>query len=87
MKHIDKVTLGVARKFKCFGGGEVDLRNGNPLSAALADGPIIFALGVSVKDVVRFVVNQQEPLSDAQLLDEVQRRGLVAPECNARGGA
>ena len=28
-----------------------------------------------------------EVISDANLIDEVQRRGLVVPECNARGGA
>lgn len=57
---IDQITTAIARRFRCFGSGQASI--GNPLSAALADGPPMFALGVDVAQVVRAVVEEmREP--------------------------
>lgn len=58
------ITNDVARQFRCFGGGRIT--PGNPLSAALADGPAQFAAGVDVADVVAFVLSTYIQLQSPQ---------------------
>ena len=56
----DKVQLIVAdvgTRFRTFGGG-VDQSDNNPLSSALKNSPLTFAAGVSVEEVVRFVLSE-----------------------------
>lgn len=49
----DRIIALIGQHFRTFGGG----RDGydNPCAAAMKDKPLMFAAGVSVKDVVRFV--------------------------------
>tara|TARA_R110000822_G_scaffold110654_3_gene240904 strand:+ start:10685 stop:10912 length:228 start_codon:yes stop_codon:yes gene_type:complete len=44
----------IASEFRGFGGGKSS--EFNPLSSALSDSPPVFALGVSVEDVVKRVL-------------------------------
>ena len=57
---VQKIVQATAKQFSSFGGGE--LKDGeNPIAAALKDGPARFAMGVSVEEVVRFVISAIEP--------------------------
>jgi hypothetical protein len=57
--HAEIVTA-VTENFRCFGGGRASGSEFNPLVSALSDGPPVFAAGVSVDDVVRFVAKRIE---------------------------
>ena len=52
--NIDRVTAIVAKRFRCFGGGNVS--PDNVISHALKDGPAVFAAGVDIKEVVSTVI-------------------------------
>ena len=52
----DVIVEKIVDRFSCFGGGRSVM--GNPIADALRDKPPVFAAGVSVKDVVRFVLRQ-----------------------------
>ena len=54
--EIDRLTEEVRKNFRCFGGGYYT--PGNPVSAALAEGPTQFAAGVDVREVVEFILRQ-----------------------------
>lgn len=59
-KDIEEIAGHVAAAFRTFGGGKVTF--GNPISHALRDEPPAFAAGVSVRDVVEFVLKGQEAI-------------------------
>lgn len=54
-QKIEQITELVSNRFNTFGGGKKSSW-GNPIAAALEDKPLVFAAGVSVRDVVEFVV-------------------------------
>ncbi len=51
---IPSIVAQVAAAYPSFGGGKVTM--GNPISAALKDKPPVFAAGVDINQVVRFVL-------------------------------
>jgi hypothetical protein len=51
----EEITKRIPKRFRCFGGGHIS-DVGNPISHALKDSPLQFALGVDVADVVAFVL-------------------------------
>lgn len=53
---VQNVTAEVAERFRTFGGGKVSASN--PISMALKNGPVQFAAGVDVRDVVIFVATR-----------------------------
>lgn len=56
---ITDIVSAVAAKFRTFGvGSSGPAVQGNPLASALADKPPVFALGVDVEEVVRFVLER-----------------------------
>ncbi len=55
-KEIDEIVALVARKFRTLGGGK---GGSSPIAAALKDSPLAFNHGVSVEEVVRFVVEKE----------------------------
>lgn len=59
-RKIDQITKLVGQNFMSFGGG----KGGNPLAEALKDGPLVFAAGVPVAEVVKFVAIQLVALDD-----------------------
>lgn len=68
----DIVTL-TAHRFNTFGGGK--RVEGNPLASAMIDSEPAFFAGVSVKDVVMFVIEQAAKLKPAATSsDESERR-------------
>jgi len=52
--NVKKIVEAVTDAFNTFGGGRVD--HNNPISIATKDRPAIFAAGVDVECVVRFVL-------------------------------
>jgi hypothetical protein len=52
-KLIDEITAELGSRFNTFGGGKADPFN--PVSKALQDNPLVFAMGVDVKSVVTLV--------------------------------
>ena len=50
----------VSKRFNSFGGGNMKHAEYNPIVSYLADGPPVFAAGVDVGEVVRFIVDQIE---------------------------
>lgn len=52
--EIDVIVDGVRDNFRTFGGGKFN--PGNPVSFALANRDLQFAAGVSVRDVVEFII-------------------------------
>ena len=52
-----KITSTVAKCFRCFGGGN-DGGGFNPIAAALAEQPPMFAAGVDVETVVACVLSE-----------------------------
>lgn len=56
-----QIVADVAQNFCCFGGGNVS--QGNPISIALADKSPMFAAGVDVGEVVRFILAQTSKLA------------------------
>lgn len=51
------IVNGITAQFRTFGGGSARAV-ASPISAAMQDGPPVFALGVDVREVVRFVMEQ-----------------------------
>lgn len=51
---LQPLVRAVAKKFPSFGGGRDD--NMNPIAHALREYPRTFAAGVSIEEVVRFVI-------------------------------
>ena len=64
-KVIEAIVSDIPSTFNTFGGGGPAY--GNPVAAAMQDGSLKFALGVSVEDVVIFVVDK---LIKGGLVDE-----------------
>jgi hypothetical protein len=58
MSTIDEIVAAVAANFSSFGGKSITPCN--PISAALKDKPPMFAMGVDIEDVVRFVMDALE---------------------------
>lgn len=58
---VGKITGLVARQFSCFGGGTRSVW-GNPIADALKDKAPSFAMGVDVRAVVEFVIQQYEEM-------------------------
>lgn len=54
-EETDRTTKLVAENFSTFGGGKAN--EWNPVSIALAKQPVMFAAGVDVKSVVKFVLD------------------------------
>lgn len=54
---VEAITRKIGERFHTFGGGRTPTP-GNPIAAALKDRPLIFAAGVDVADVVRFVLEE-----------------------------
>lgn len=52
-------TYRVVENFRCFGGGVSKAPRGNPIAIARANKPAEFAAGVSVEEVVRFILDQE----------------------------
>ncbi len=50
----ENITRAVGARFPTFGGGQTSMFN--PIVNATADKPLMFAAGVDVADVVRFIV-------------------------------
>ena len=68
--NISVITNLVTAKFRSFGGSQGSTTN--PIAAALCENPPMFAAGVDIKDVVRFVAEQLEspcPVLDFPMLD------------------
>jgi hypothetical protein len=59
---IEKITELAAQRFRSFGGGKAAF--GNPVAHALASEEVMFAAGVDIQDVVRFVLNAQSKLTN-----------------------
>lgn len=55
-KKVQRVVRAVARKFPSFGGGRYS--NTNIITRALKDKPPMFAAGVDIEAVVRFVLSR-----------------------------
>lgn len=72
-KLVRHITAEVGGQFRCFGNGRVT--PGNPISAALADGPLLFAAGVDVHDVVKLVLklNKQNESARRHFADAVRK--------------
>lgn len=60
---VDRITTALAHQFPSFGAKreQTGLYNVTPVSAAFADGPPVFALGVNIEAVVRAVLRWQDP--------------------------
>lgn len=56
-EQIRAIVAEIGVRFPCFGGG-VDIRFKTPVSEALKDGELVFAAGVPVEQVVRFVLEE-----------------------------
>lgn len=59
MPNVKKIVDAVTDAFNTFGGGRVDPTN--PISIATKDRPAMFAAGVDVENVVRFVLKSAKP--------------------------
>lgn len=57
-EEVTEIVNAIVKNFRCFGGGQGTA--GNPIAHALKDRPPVFAAGVDVEDVVRFVIQQVE---------------------------
>jgi len=57
MSQIDKITETIGTKFRTFGGGQ-RRKFDNPVAAAFADRPLMFAANVDVKTVVIAVLEE-----------------------------
>lgn len=51
------IVNGITGRFRTFGGGS-PRAVASPISVAMQDGPPVFAMGVDVREVVRFVMEQ-----------------------------
>jgi hypothetical protein len=58
MTEVERLTKMVTQKFATFGGGQKS--DTNSLFNAFSEQPPVFALGVDVGDVVRFVLKNIE---------------------------
>ena len=56
-KLVERIVAETAANFRGFGGGKKSSW-GNPISAALKGEPPMFAAGVDVEEVVRFVLGR-----------------------------
>lgn len=56
-QKILEIVQKVAQRFQTMGGG-AQVVDGNPLAITFQNKPPIFALGVDVEQVVRFVVSE-----------------------------
>jgi hypothetical protein len=54
---LNYLVISISKKFRTFGGGDKDTRN-NPIAVALRDKPLQFAVGVDVKEVIEFILNE-----------------------------
>lgn len=57
-EQIHTIVAEIGVRFRTFGGGVGSKTFMNPIAEALKDTPLTFAAGVSVEDVVRFVLEQ-----------------------------
>lgn len=53
----EQITIACANKFRSWGGGKTS--DYNPIVNALSGGPLEFAAGVDIKDVVSFVLAEK----------------------------
>lgn len=53
---VEAITREIQDRFRTMGGGRTTV--GNPIAAAMAEKPAIFALGVDVSEIVAFVIDQ-----------------------------
>lgn len=67
---VSKIVNEVCNHFRVFGGGEVVPANHNPIAHALKDEKPMFAAGVDVENVVRFVLEQQNTKTPPQTQTE-----------------
>lgn len=51
-----EIVDAIVKNFRCFGGGRVS--DSNPVAHWTKDAPPMFAMGVDVADVVRFVIDR-----------------------------
>lgn len=61
----------IGTHFPCFGGERPESNSNNPIDVWTRDGQLIFAMGVNVADVVRFVLEQagvKKPSTDSLCL-------------------
>lgn len=54
---VHRIVAEIGVRFPTFGGGVVSSFN-NPLAEAMKNRPLVFALGVSVEEVVRFILSE-----------------------------
>ena len=64
-REIERIVAEVAARFLTFGIGGYKVMN-NPISEWLAEKPPQFALGVSVEEVVRFVIERMKSAGRAE---------------------
>ena len=69
MSQIDKITETIGTKFRTFGGGQ-RRKFDNPVAAAFADRPLMFAANVDVKTVVIAVLE----LFVSMIVDMVEKK-------------
>lgn len=55
---VRRITVAVNEQFPSFGGGRSKGTSFNPIAAALKDKPPVFAAGVDIEEVVRFVLEE-----------------------------
>lgn len=55
---VTRVVVALSETFPSFGGGNMSGCNFNPLVSALKDEPPMFAAGVNIEQVVRFVLQE-----------------------------
>ena len=60
---VDDIVWLVRHKFPSFGGGVCNRASNNPIEHGLQDQPAMFALGVDIKDVVKFVLKLAEQMA------------------------
>ena len=57
-ERVSNLVAEVGVTFSTFGGGIDDGAAFNPLIGALKDRPLVFALGVDVREVVKFILER-----------------------------
>lgn len=54
---VEQIVALIANRFPTFGGAK-EIEDDNPIAKAMHDGPVVFAAGVKVDEVVRFIISQ-----------------------------
>lgn len=55
-EKVERIVKAVAKKFRSFGNGQATADN--PVAEAFKSKPAMFALGVDIEEVVRFVLKE-----------------------------